>query len=282
MSFLKEVFTNLTEEIEAYFNSDKIQKMLKETYIERLSNTELSKNLGFVEKEFVKMGSNMEIKTNMSNAVLSPTKKFLDFPESIYNNPISLFDEIENKFEDLNVVSSALMLMSATEDTDTNKETSPENMKKNNIMVKKKSLKKKVYLLSFRIFEAIAVKYLDEKGEYDVDTTKCLNILKGYSRINSDTNIDYFSAFVLAAFENINCDPRQNEYVKLLLHLVTEKKGEATVNVERLMDVNTLKKEVENLTMDDLVENYKKMRLRTPKEKKTYEGTTTRDRKSVV
>jgi len=268
MSFLKEVFTNLTEEIEAYFNSDKIQKMLKETYIERLSNTELSKNLGFVEKEFVKMGSNMEIKTNMSNAVLSPTKKFLDFPESIYNNPISLFDEIENKFEDLNVVSSALMLMSATEDTDTNKETSPENMKKNNIIEKKKSLKKKVYLLSFRIFEAIAVKYLDEKGEYDVDTTKCLNILKGYSRINSDTNIDYFSAFVLAAFENINCDPRQNEYVKLLLHLVTEKKGEATVNVERLMDVNTLRKKVENLTIDDLVENYKKMRLRTPKEKK--------------
>ena len=273
--FLREMFINLTNEIEAYFKSDKIQKVLNETYIERLSNSDLSNNIGFVEKVFVKTGSSMDIETKVSDTV-SPTKQFLDFPDSIYNDPITIFDEIQNKYEDVNLVSSALMSIkdAAPEGVvDNRKESAPVYMKKYNINEKQKSLKKKVYLLSFRVFEGIAVQYLDKKEAYDLDTKKCLNIIKGYSRINPDTNIDYFSAFVLAAFEHINYDPNRNEYIKVLLHLVTEKKEKASVKVETIMNIKKLIKEVDKTSLDELVDKYAKMRLRTPKEKVSYKGT---------
>jgi len=106
-----------------------------------------------------------------------------------------------------------------------------------------------------------------------LDTKKCLNIIKGYSRINPDTNIDYFSAFILAAFEHINYDRNSNEYIKVLLHLVTEKKEKAAVKVETIMNIKKLIKEVDKTSLDELVQKYSKMRLRTPKEKVSYKGT---------
>ena len=258
--FLKEIFEKLTKEIEYCFDSERVFKLLNKTYVERSSNINLFESKGFVEKQYVHVQNSFDVDTQMCiEKQTSPTKQVLDFPKSIYENPLSLLSEIESKYTATTDVVETMQdkiagsLLFNTFETKNFPQFSPEDMKEFNLSAKQKAIKRKVYLMSFRLFESIAVQYLEDKKVCDIDTTRCKNILKGYSRLNPK-EIDYFSSFVMAAYEQISCDPNQNEYIKVLLHLVTNKKEEAGVKVEKFLSITDLINEVKDVSLDDMVE----------------------------
>jgi hypothetical protein len=285
--FINEIFLKLTKEIEFCFSSDRVFKLLNKTYIERLCNTNLIESKGFVEKQYMQMQNSLDIETKQVEYVLSsPTKQVIDFPKSFYENPLSLLDDIESKYTtesateavtiiDTRIAASELLALNENQ-TKSYQDRLLEEMKNFNLRSKQTSIKRKVYLMSFRLFESIAVQYLEDKKLCDIDITKQKNILKGHNRLNPN-EIDYFNSFVMAAYQQINSDPNQNDYIKVLLHLVTNKKTESTVNVENVLSIADLMEEVKDVPLEDLVENYKKAKLR-PSKGKDYTGQATTSR----